>query len=85
MTCNMGKIQLQQRYCPISQEVKTNNQTMKLGQLVEHKMRNIFLEKSYTKCDGEIIPRLFNKKSKLSISVVKSFIQFVFTVFQVKG
>ena len=25
-------------------------------------------EKSYTKCDGDTIPRLFSKKSKLSIS-----------------
>ena len=32
-------------------------------------MRNIFLEKSYTKCDEEIIPRPFTKKSKLSISL----------------
>ena len=30
-------------------------------------MRNIFVEKSYTKCDGETIPRPFSKKSKLSI------------------
>ena len=29
------------------------NQTMKFGQLVEYQMRNIFLEKSYTKCGGE--------------------------------
>ena len=27
----------------------TGNQTMKLGQLMEYNMRNIFLEKSYTK------------------------------------
>ena len=26
---------------------------MKFGQLIECNMRNIFLEKSYTKCDGE--------------------------------
>ena len=26
------------------------NQTMKFGQLIEYNMRNIFLEKSYTKC-----------------------------------
>ena len=32
-------------------------------------MRNIFLEKSYTKFEGETIPRLFYKKSKLSISL----------------
>ena len=28
-------------------------------------MRNIFLEKSYTKCGGETIPRPFPKISKL--------------------
>ena len=27
-----------------------DNQTMKFGQLMEYKRRNIFLEKSYTKC-----------------------------------
>ena len=42
---------------------------MKFGQLIEHNMRNIFHEKSYTKCDGETIPRPFSKKSKLSISL----------------
>ena len=26
------------------------NQTMKFGQLIEYNMRNIFLEKPYTKC-----------------------------------
>ena len=34
------------------------NQTMKFGQ-IEYNMRNIFLEKSYTKCGGETIPRPF--------------------------
>ena len=46
---------------------------MKFGQLIEYNMRNIFIEKSYTKCAGETIPRpLFLrpfKKSKLSISL----------------
>ena len=27
------------------------NQAMKTGQLIEYNMRNIFLEKPYTKCD----------------------------------
>ena len=27
---------------------------MKFGQLIEYNMRNIFLEKSYTKCGGEV-------------------------------
>ena len=29
---------------------------MKFGQLIECKIRNIFLEKSYTKCGGETSP-----------------------------
>ena len=45
------------------------NQTMKFGQLIEYNMRNIFLEKSYTKCGGETSPRLFSGKLKLSISL----------------
>ena len=42
---------------------------MKFGQLIEHNMRNIFVEKSYTKYAGEIIPRPLSKISKLSISL----------------
>ena len=42
---------------------------MNFGQLIENNMRNIFLEKSHTKCDGETIPRPFSKKSKLSVSL----------------
>ena len=61
------------------------NQTMKFGQLIECNMRNIFLEKSYTKCGGETSPRPFSGKLKLSISgsIVYSCIQFVFIVSQV--
>ena len=44
-----------------------SNQTMTLGQLIAYNIRNIFLEKSYTKCGGQTIPRPFSKKSKLSI------------------
>ena len=40
---------------------------MKFGQLIGYNMRNIFVEKTYTKCAGETIPRLLSKKSKLSI------------------
>ena len=36
------------------------NQTMKFGQLIGNNMGNIFLEKSYTKCGGETIPRPFS-------------------------
>ena len=41
---------------------------MKFGQLIERNMRNIFLEKSYTKCGGETIPRPFPGNLKLSKS-----------------
>ena len=42
---------------------------MKFGQLIEYNLRNIFVEKSYTKCAGETIPRPLSKISKLSISL----------------
>ena len=51
---------------------------MKFGLLIEYNTRNIFLEKSYTKCGGdtkcggETIPRPFSKKSILSISLDQS-------------
>ena len=38
------------------------NQIIKLGQVIECNIRNIFLEKSYTKWGGEIIPRPFSEK-----------------------
>ena len=41
---------------------------MKFGQLIEYNMRNIFLEKPYTKCGTETIPRSFSKRSILSIT-----------------
>ena len=44
---------------------------MKFGQLIEYNMRNIFLEKLYTKCGGETIPRPFCKKLKLSRSLTQ--------------
>ena len=40
-----------------------------IGKLIEYNMRNIFLEKSYKKCDGETIPRPLPKNPKLSISL----------------
>ena len=45
------------------------NQTMKFGQLTQYNVKKNFLEKSYTKCGGETIPRPFSKKSKLSMSL----------------
>ena len=46
-----------------------DNQATKIGQLLECNLTNIFLEKPYTKCGGETIPRFFFKKPKLSISL----------------
>ena len=42
---------------------------MKFRQLIEYKVRNNFLEKTYTKCGGETSPRSFFKKSNWSISL----------------
>ena len=53
-----------------------DNQTMKFDQSIENNLRNIFVEKSYTKCDGESIPRQFSKKFKIEFisgSVVLKF------------
>ena len=46
---------------------KKGNQTMEFGQLIKYNMKNIFIEKSYTKYGGETIPKPFFKKSKVSI------------------
>ena len=35
---------------------------MKFGQLIEYHMKHDFLEKSYAKCGGETIVRLFSSK-----------------------
>ena len=45
------------------------NQAKKFGQLIDNNMRNIFVEKSYTKCDGESIRKHFSEKAKFSISL----------------
>ena len=42
---------------------------MKIGQLIEYNMKNIFLEKSYSECCGEASLRPFHGKSNLRISV----------------
>ena len=47
-----------------------DNQTIEFGQLIEYNMRNIFLEKSFTKCGGETIPRPFSKIEQISGSIV---------------
>ena len=42
---------------------------MIFGQLIECNMRNIFLKKSYSKCDGKTSPRPFSKKNKIDTSI----------------
>ena len=42
---------------------------MKFGQLIECKLKSIFLEKSNTKCGGETSPSPFSEKLKLSLSL----------------
>ena len=42
---------------------------MKFAQLIEHNVRDIFLEKLYKKCCGKTSPRPFFGKLKLSISL----------------
>ena len=42
---------------------------MEFGQLIEFNIKQTFLGRLYAKYGGEAIPRLFSKKSKLSISL----------------
>ena len=44
-------------------------QLMKFGQLIEYNMRNVFLEKLYTKYSEKTGPRPFSEKLKLRISL----------------
>ena len=44
------------------------NKTIKFCQLIEYNVRNIFSEKSNTKCGEETSSKPFYKKSKLSLS-----------------
>ena len=48
---------------------RKGNQRMNFGQLIEYNMRNIFLQKPYTKCGGGAILRPFPKKPILAISL----------------
>ena len=48
-----------------------DNKTVKFSQSIEYNMRNIFLEKSCSKCVLETISRTFSGNSKLSISLDK--------------
>ena len=65
-----------------------SNQTMKFVLFNDYDMRNICLEKSYTKFGGETSRRLFPKKLKLSISLdqlFKVFYRLFFIVCQAEG
>ena len=44
-----------------------DNQTIKFGQLIEHKMASVLLGKSYTKYGGKANPRHFYKNTKFRI------------------
>ena len=50
---------------------RKDKQAIKFDQSIEHKMKNIFLEKLYTKYGGETILRPFSKNSKMSIYLNK--------------
>ena len=45
----------------------TSQPPMKFWHLIEYNIRNIFLEKPYTKCVGETIPRLFPNSFLVSL------------------
>ena len=48
---------------------RKDNQALKSGQLIKYNTISIFLEKPYTICGVETMPRPFSKKSKLSIKI----------------
>ena len=59
-------------------------QTVKYGRLIEYNMTKTFLEKSFTKCDAETIPRPLLKKQNWSYLWINGLI-LCFTVCQVEG
>ena len=60
MTSQLGKQIVVLHILPNISRSK-GNQTLKFGKLIECNIRNIFLEKSYTKCGWETSPRPFLK------------------------
>ena len=57
---------------------------MQFDQLIEYNMRNLFVEKLYTKYGGQTISRLYNNEIEhISEAMVRSFILFVFIVCKV--
>ena len=67
MTSQTGKETIVTHILP-NISISKGNETIKFGQLIEYNMRNIFLEKLYTKCEGKTSPRSFPEKSKQHIS-----------------
>ena len=61
--------------------ISKGNQSIKFGQLIEYNMRNIFLEKWYTKCSREASLRNFYKKSKLSIKFLDQQSEMLWSLF----
>ena len=59
MTSQTGKHIITTHYCSISEEVKI--ETIKFGSLLQYNMRIIFLEKSFTKYGGMLVPGPFIK------------------------
>ena len=60
MTLQSGKRTIAIHILPNISRIK-GNQTMRFDQLIEYNIKYFFFEKSYTKCDGETIPRPFCK------------------------
>ena len=68
MTSQTGKQTIVTHILP-NISISKGNETIKFGQLIEYNMRNIFLEKLYTKCEGKTSPRSFPKKNRRIISL----------------
>ena len=68
MTSQSGKQTIAMHILPNISRSK-DNQAMKFGQFIECNKLSTFIEKPYTKCGEETIPRSFSKKSKLSITL----------------
>ena len=71
MTPQPGKQTIAIHILPNTSRSK-GNQTYKFSLLIECDMINIFLAKSYAKCDGETTSRHFYKKLRWSISLNQS-------------
>ena len=54
---------------------------MKFGQLIEYNKRNISVEKSYTKCAGETIPRPLSKINSGSLDQQRKILNNLFLLY----